>query len=318
MSASANAVETRLRTSAATSQRSSGTTRQDIRIVAPRSVKAKAIGWPGGASSRGAHAGIRREVSADLAHRGDRPLDVRIPDPLDVHDGAGVDPGQVRRCPDQPVGDRMDGPAGVAQGRPPEPDLLDRALDPADVDDVPDVVLALHQDQDAHQVVEHDALAGERERCGHDAEPGQDRPQIEQADQDQDAGHHHAEPERLGQEVFEGLDPLGQFGLLRVLGSEGRLLGAEDADQQAMDQRSREPVDQQQEDRPEQDRETVGLEPFDHRRTVSRLDVPPKEVPPRRGVPLPQRRSRRSADRAASSPPMPWTPPPGGVDDEHR
>ncbi len=31
-----------------------------------------------------------------------------------------------------------------------------------------------------------------------------------------------------------------------------------------------------------------------------------------------QRRSWRSADRAASIPHMPWTPPPGGVDDEHR
>lgn len=57
MPASVNAVEIRLRVSAATRQRSSGTTRQDIRIVAPRSVKAKANGWPGGASSRGDHSG---------------------------------------------------------------------------------------------------------------------------------------------------------------------------------------------------------------------------------------------------------------------
>ncbi len=28
--------------------------------------------------------------------------------------------------------------------------------------------------------------------------------------------------------------------------------------------------------------------------------------------------SRRSAERAAKTPDMPWTPPPGGVDDEHR
>jgi len=28
--------------------------------------------------------------------------------------------------------------------------------------------------------------------------------------------------------------------------------------------------------------------------------------------------SRRSADRAAQTPHMPWTPPPGGVDEEHR
>ena len=40
-------------------------------------------------------------------------------------------------------------------------------------------------------------LAGQGERRDHDAESGEDRPQVKQADDDQDAGHHHAEPERL-------------------------------------------------------------------------------------------------------------------------
>ena len=151
--------------------------------------------------------GIRGQLQAARVDDVDGPFDVLVPDALDVDDGTGVDAGQVRRHADLPVRDRVDRAARVAQDRPPEPDLLDGPFDAAHGDHVADVVLALDEDQEPHEVVEHDALPGQGQGGRDDAQTGEQRPHVEHADDDHDAGDDDADAERLREQVLERVVP---------------------------------------------------------------------------------------------------------------
>ena len=86
-------------------------------------------------------------------------------------------------------------PVGVPEDGPSQADLLDRALDVADRDGVPLVVLPLHEDEGAHDVVQDHALAGQRERGKHEAQARDHRPQVEQLE---DQEHHRPAPPAPG------------------------------------------------------------------------------------------------------------------------
>ena len=66
-----------------------------------------------------------------------------------------------------------------------------------EADDVALEVLALGEDEDPHQVVEDDALAGQGERGQHEPEAREHRPQVEDPEDHDDRGDEHAEPQEL-------------------------------------------------------------------------------------------------------------------------
>ena len=110
--------------------------------------------------------------------------------------------------------------AVVAHERPPDADLLDLALEVLDHDGVALEVLPLDEDQDPHQVVEDDALPGKGDRGDDDAEPGEERPEVEDREDDQDHDEDVEEAEGPIDEVLDRLDPpvrLGEGGRIVAL-----------------------------------------------------------------------------------------------------
>jgi hypothetical protein len=155
----------------------------------------------------------------------------------------------------------VDGAPDVADHRAPQPDLLDRALHRPELDDVALEELALGEDQDPHQVVEDDALAGDGQRGQDQPETRQHRPQVEHPEDHEDQRDTDGEAQDLGEQVLERGDPtiglLGQRGVAGELG----LLGVHDANQHAMDGRARPAVHDEQDDRGDEQRQRVVGEP---------------------------------------------------------
>ena len=93
-----------------------------------------------------------------------------------------------------PFGHGVDDAVEVAQGRPAQAEVLDRAADPGDRDDVALAVLVLDQDQRAVEVVVDEALGAEADGDPDDAEPGDGRPDVEvEGAEDHDPGDHDDE-----------------------------------------------------------------------------------------------------------------------------
>ena len=158
-----------------------GRTRPLRRSVAPADDSRIVPAYPGTSWSFGANASSSDRASPTASSTSITPSMSRSAMPVDVDGRQGVGARPVRRHADRPVRDGVDRAPRVAHDRPSQPDLLDRALDGAQLDDVALEVLALGQDQDPHQVVEDDALARERERGEDEAEAREHRPQVEHA-----------------------------------------------------------------------------------------------------------------------------------------
>src|SRR4029079_3812240 len=101
----------------------------------------------------------------------------------------------------------------VAQRRPPQAEVLDRAGDSGDPDHVTLAELVLDEDQGAVEVVADELLGAEADGDAHDAEPGNRRPDVEvEATQDHEPGDDQdEEPEDVATELVEGVDPLGDL-----------------------------------------------------------------------------------------------------------
>ncbi len=121
-------------------------------------------------------------VASDPVDDVGRPIDeigrrkpdlLRDPRPASCQVG-GHDHGRVRHGVDVAV--------EVAQRRPPERQILDRALDAGDLDHVALAVLVLHQDHRAVEVVLDQALGAESDGDADDAEAGHGGPDIDAED----------------------------------------------------------------------------------------------------------------------------------------
>ena len=78
--------------------------------------------------------------------------------------------------------------------------------------------MVLEQDDEAGQVVAHEVLAGKGNRRQHDAEPGDDRSEIEdRQDEDHDEDGDH-EPDRRERQRIDRIDPLQDLGGRQPLG----------------------------------------------------------------------------------------------------
>ena len=103
----------------------------------------------------------------------------------------------------------------------------------------------------------------------HEAQARQHRPQVEHAQDHDDQRHDDREPQDLGEQVFERGDPairlLEQGGVVGELG----LLGVHRPHQDLGGWRARPPVDQEQDDDGDQERQRVLGEP---RRDALRID----------------------------------------------
>ena len=105
-------------------------------------------------------------------------------------------------------------PSRVTQHRPAQADLLDDAFDPgvtADDDVVAVEVRTLHEDQEAHHVVEDDVPR--REHDGHDDEDdgGEDRVQLEDGQHHDDEPGQDTDPEELEEQVLDRPDALADL-----------------------------------------------------------------------------------------------------------
>ena len=203
----------RRRISVSTCTRPSGRVRPLIRRVAPIGDSRIVPAYLGTSSSSGAKVSSSDDGEADRVEDLDHALDVLVGDPVEVDGRRRVGPGQVGRDPDLAVGDRVDRAPDVADDRPSQADLLDRALDAREADHVALEVLALGEDQETHEVVEDDALAGQGQRREHEAEAREHRPQVEDPEHDDDRGHEHAEPEQLAEQVLDRLEAAVGLGL---------------------------------------------------------------------------------------------------------
>ena len=99
-------------------------------------------------------------------------------------------------------------PRAVADDRPAHPDLFDLALDGAELDPVALVVRTLEDDEDAHQVVEDDALAGQRDGERDETEPGDHGQQVEDGQDDEERDGHDEDLEDRREQVLDGRDAL--------------------------------------------------------------------------------------------------------------
>ena len=180
MPAAAMPAATRRRISASTCAPASGRIRPLRRSVAPADDSRIVPAYAGHVLEHRREGLVLGQRAPDGVEDLDHALDVAIGDAVEV------DRRQRRRSASgsttrgsSPFETEWTVPRDVAHDRPPQADLLDRALDRPELDDVALEVLALGQDQDAHQVVEDDALAGEGERGEDEPEARQHRPQVE-------------------------------------------------------------------------------------------------------------------------------------------
>ena len=157
----------------------------------------------------------RRVVSELAAHPTgdrDRPIEVLWPQDLDVDRRDRVDAGQVRREANEPVRDRVERAQPVTERRTAQADLLDltfgaRSRGGLHGDPVAFVERALDEDQDPHQVVEHDRLPGEREGRGDQPETGEQLPEVEHAEDQDDQGDKEAGADQFPEDDLERLRP---------------------------------------------------------------------------------------------------------------
>ena len=158
----------------------------------------------------------------------------------------------------------MHRPERVPQDRPPEVDLLDLALDRGaralDDDPVALEVRPLDQDQEPHQVVEDDGLAGQRQRGDDDADAGDQLPEVEHGEDEEHEREEEQRPGQLVQDVLERDRPLLQL-LGRCLAGHRRLLDVEDADDEAVDEGLGEPIQPEEDHRPDREGDPVGRDP---------------------------------------------------------
>ena len=161
---------------------------------------------------------IGRHGGADLADQGHRAVDVGV-----VRDGhVEIDPAEparlVRRDANLAVRHDVEGAIEVAQLGAAQAEVLDRPRDLADLEHIADVVMVLEQDDEARQVVAHEVLAGKGNRRQYDAEPGDDRSEIEdRQDEDHDEDGDH-EPDRRERQRIDRIDPLLDLGGRQPLG----------------------------------------------------------------------------------------------------
>ena len=138
---------------------------------------------------------------------------------VDVDDGDGEQPGEIRRQPDEPVRDGVRGPRRVAQHRPAKSDLLDDALGPRVAADGHVIALeerTFDQDEEPHHVIQDDILGGEHDGHHEEDDGRDDRVQLEDGqDHDHEPGQ-DTQAQELTQEVLDRPDPFADlFGRAR-------------------------------------------------------------------------------------------------------
>ena len=116
---------------------------------------------------------------ADGVDHPDRPVDVGAVGDDHVLVDPGPDAGQVRGDLDLAVRHGVDDAIDVADRRPPQAEVLDRARDAGHADDVALGELVLDEDERAVEVVAHERLRAEPDRDADDAEAGHRRTDVE-------------------------------------------------------------------------------------------------------------------------------------------
>ena len=177
--------------------------------------------------------------AADLVDDLGRHVDVGAVGDGHVLVDARPDPGQVGGDLDLAVGHRVDDPVEVAQRRPAEREVLDRAGDAGDADDVALGELVLDEDQGAVEVVADEALGAEADRDADDPEPGDGRPDVEARAGPGSSGRRSTTMKNwttLPSSVVERVHPLGDLDGGQLL---GRALGRLAVEQGLDDRRGR-------------------------------------------------------------------------------
>ena len=122
---------------------------------------------------------IGRHLTADVVDDRDRLVDVGAERDHDVLVDPRPGPGPVAGNLDLAVRDGVDDAVEVAERRPPEAEVLDRAAHPGDRDDVALAELVLDEDERAVEVVADEALRAEPDGDPDDAEARDGRPDVE-------------------------------------------------------------------------------------------------------------------------------------------
>ena len=125
------------------------------------------------------HSGSPAIVRPTSSTTSDGPVDVGAVGDRHVLVDARPDPGQVGGDLDLAVGDGVDHAVDVAQRRPPQVEVLDRAGHAGQAHDVALGELVLDEDERAVEVVADERLRPEADRDADDAEPGDGRPDVE-------------------------------------------------------------------------------------------------------------------------------------------
>ena len=137
----------------------------------------------------------------------------------------------------------MDDAVEVAQRRPAQGEVLDRAGHPGDPDDVALGELVLDQDERAVEVVADEALGPEPDGDADDAEAGDGRPDVEPelAEDHQDGDGHDEELQGVGPERVERVHPLLELDRAQLLGGALGRLAVEQRLDDAVDEEPGEP-----------------------------------------------------------------------------
>ena len=174
-----NAASSRLRSSPAAAHWSGARTVPRILRVTPYSPRASTRSTRGASMTRRFQAGSDGHLATDVVDDLDRLVDVRAVGDGDVLVDPRPDPGQVAGDGDLAVGDRVDDAVEVAQRRPPQAEVLDRAGHAGDPDDVALAELVLDEDERAVEVVADEVLGAEPDGDPDDAEAGDRRTDVE-------------------------------------------------------------------------------------------------------------------------------------------
>ena len=135
----------------------------------------------------------------------------------------------------------MDDPVEVAQRRPPQAEVLDRAADAGDRHHVALAVLVLDQDQGAVQIVADEALGAEPDGDPDNAQAGDRRSdvEIERAEDHDRRDEQDEEPDHPAAELVEGVHPLLDLDGRQLLGRSLRRLAVEEGLEDAVDDQRR-------------------------------------------------------------------------------
>ena len=175
---------------------------------------------------------------------------------VDVLVDPGPRPRPVRGDLDLAVRDGVDDAVEVAQRRPAQAEVLDRAGHAGDRDHVAAAELVLDEDQAAVEVVADEALGAEPDRDADDAEPRDRRAdvQAERAQDHQQRDDDDEEDDDAAAELVERVHPLADLDRRQLL---GRSLGRLAVDERLEDPVEREPGDPDDDDRRDDDEQDL-------------------------------------------------------------